>query len=234
MRAAAARREARRRSVIVGSCVLSVLVAAIAIFIVVQANRHDTAANQGLTPTGFDGNNSFVVGGADAPVTLVAYEDFQCPVCKNYEQLNSDQLDAYVKAGTLRIDYRPIAFLDRSSTTDYSTRALNAFAAVVSSAPSAAAKFHQILFNNQPAEGTAGLDDKTLIAMAVQAGAPKAAVTTAVNDESYKGWTVKATDAWSEAGYNGTPTLLVNGKETADYSAAAVKAAIDAAAAAKK
>ncbi len=243
MRAAAARREARRRSVIVGSGVLGVLIAAIAIFIVVQADRHDAAINQGLTPTGFDSNNSFVVGQADAPVTMVAYEDFQCPICRNFEQQNSAQLDEYVKAGTVKIQYRPISILDRNSSTNYSTRALNAFAAVVSSDPSAGAEFHKLLFTNQPDEGTAGLEDKTLIALAVQAGAPRAAVTTAVNDESYQGWTVKVTQASSLAKVTGTPTLFVNGKQPMttvdgqqqpDLTAAGVKAAIDAAAAAAK
>jgi protein-disulfide isomerase len=216
---------------IVGSAVLAVLAVAILVFVLVQTNRHTSAANQGLTPTGFDSNNGVTVGKADAPVTLIAYEDFQCPNCRNFEQSNSAQLDAYVKAGTLKINYRPIAFLDASSSTNYSTRALNAFAAVVSSKPSVVAQFHKILFDNQPAEGTAGLTNTTLIALAVQAGAPQAAVTTAINDESYKGWTIRVTDASSTAHVTGTPYLLVNGKVVADYSAASVKAAIDAAAA---
>ncbi len=71
-------------------------------------------------------------------------------------------------------------------------------------------------------------------------GAPQAAVTTAINDESYQGWTVRVTDASSKAKVSGTPDLKVNGKPVLNaagqesYDATSVKVAIDAAAAAAK
>jgi protein-disulfide isomerase len=234
MRAQAARAEARRRSIIVSGAVLAVIVLIVAIFVIVQNSNHTDKITGGSTPTGFDSNNSVTVGDAAAPVTVIAYEDFQCPVCREFEQTNSAQLDAWVKAGTVKIQYRPIAFLDRSSTTNYSTRSLNAAAALVTLKPSAFATFHKELFNNQPAEGSAGLTDKMLIALAVQAGAPQAGITAAVDHQSYKAWTVRVTDAASKAGVTGTPTVKVNGKQLSDNGAASLKAAVDAAVAAAK
>lgn len=234
MRAEAARAEARRRSMIVAGVVFTVLALIIAIFVIVQNTKHTNATADSSTPGGFDGNNSVIVGSAGAPVAVVVYEDFLCPACKQFEQANAGQLGAWVKAGTVKIQYRPISILDRSSTTNYSTRALNTAAALVNAKPSAFASFHTELFNSQPAEGSAGLTDKTLIALAVQAGAPEAAITTAVNNQTYKAWTVKVTEAASKDGVAGTPTVRVNGKQLTDNSTAALKAAVEAAATAAK
>jgi protein-disulfide isomerase len=234
MRAQAARAEARRRSMIVSVCVLLATALVVAIFVIVQNARHTDATTGGATPTGFNSSYGVTVGEASAPVTVIAYEDFQCPICRQFEQANSAQLGAWVKAGTVKIEYRPIAFLDRSSTTDYSTRALNAAAAVVTLKPTAYAALHKELFDNQPAEGTAGLTDKFLLGLAVQAGAPEAGMKTAIDNESYKKWTVRATEASSKAGVTGTPTVKVNGKQLADNNPATLKAAVDAAVAAAK
>ena len=64
-----------------------------------------------------------------------------------------------------------MAFLDRASTTNYSSRALDAAAAVVDTAPGSFQAFHDLLYANQPEEGSAGLTDAQLLDYAVQAGA---------------------------------------------------------------
>ena len=234
MRAQAAKAEARRRQTIVGAVVLAVIVLIVGGFVVVQNARRDTATTAGSTPKNLGPNNSIVVGDAAAPVTLVAYEDFQCPVCNDFEKLNGTQIDAWVKAGTVKVDYRPVAILDRASTDKYSTRSLNAVAALVNSTPSAFSAYHKALFAAQPEENGPGLTDQKLIDLAVAAGAPKDAMTTAVNGETFAGWTVQATEQASKDGLSGTPRVLVNGKEIKDWTAANLKTAVDEAAAAAK
>jgi protein-disulfide isomerase len=234
MRAQAAKAEARRRQLIVGGVMLLVILVVVGVFVVVQNSRRDTETAAAATPANLGANSSIVVGQADAPVTLVAYEDFQCPACNQFEQANAAQIEAWVKAGTVKVDYRPVAILDRASTTDYSTRSLNAAAAVVNSAPDTFAAFHKALFANQPAEGSAGLTDKQLIDLAVAAGAPKAAITAAVTDQTYKAWTVRVTEQASKDGLSGTPRVLVDGTEVKEWTPANLKTAVDAAAAAAK
>jgi protein-disulfide isomerase len=234
LRVQAAKAEARRRQVLVGSVVLVVLVLVVGVFVVIQNSRRDTSTASKATPANLGTKNSIVVGQADAPVTLTAYEDFLCPICNQFEQLNGTQIDAWLKAGTVKVEYRPVAILDRNSTDEYSTRSLNAAGALVNSTPSAFPAFHKALFAQQPAEGGPGLTDAQLIDLAVTAGAPRAAMTTAVKDRTYEAWTVRATEQASKDGLSGTPMVLVNGKLVEKWTAANLKAAVDAAAAAAK
>jgi protein-disulfide isomerase len=118
----------------------------------------------------------------------------------------------YLDAGKVRISYHMIAFLNGDSTTKYSERAANAMAAVYdTSGPTVAKKFHDLLYLHQPPEGTAGLANSQLVAYAVRAGAPRAAISAAVSHGSFDQWVVNATDAMSKAGVTGTPTVFVDG-----------------------
>ena len=82
---------------------------------------------------------------------MAIYEDFLCPFCGEFEESSARPLTAGVEAGRVTVDYRPIAFLDAS-------RRLLARAPTRSpscSTPPApdVAKFHDLLFANQPDEG---------------------------------------------------------------------------------
>ena len=60
------------------------------------------------------------------------------------------------------------------------------------------AKYHSLLFANQPAEGTAGPDDDQLIEWAVEAGADEDAVRQPIEDKVYEQWIENATDQMSQ------------------------------------
>ena len=229
LRSAAAKAEARRRTLLVSSVVAVLVVVIVSVFVVVQNTRRDDATSSAAPPANLGGDNSIVAGQDSAPVEVVIYEDFQCPYCAQFEAANREQLAAWVASGDVQVQYRPIAFLDSASTDKYSTRSLNAAAAVVNSAPEAFEEFHNLLFENQPAEGGAGLTDEQLIDYAVQAGAPEAEIRTAVEDLTYEGWTARVTEASSKAGVSGTPTVQVNGTALENLDAASLKSAVDAA-----
>jgi protein-disulfide isomerase len=229
LRAQAARKEARRRSAIALGVVTVVIALIVTAFAIVRSSAEKTS--QGLVnPANVSSDGSIVVGKASAPVTLVAYEDFQCPACQAFEEGSASQIQQWISAGTLKVEYRPIAFLDRMSSTNYSSRALNAAAAVANSAPSAFAKFHALLFEHQPKEGSAGLTDDQLIQYAADAGAPEPAIRAAVQNGSYDSWVTKVTDAASKANVTETPTLIVNGSKLSGYDPAVLKQAVEAAA----
>lgn len=232
MRAEAARREARRRAGAVSGAVLAVVAVIVGATVVILSAQHgqEAKAAAAAAPPANTSNGAIVIGKSSAKVTVQLWEDFQCPVCKDFEDADSAQLRAWADAGTVKLEYHPVAILDRYSSTDYSTRALNAVAAVMDSQPDAFLKFHDLLYANQPAENSAGLPDSQLISLAVQAGAQESAVAPAITSLKYKGWTQTVTNGFSKRGLKGTPTVIVNGKTLKDWSPPKLKAAVDAAA----
>lgn len=227
--AAMRKAEARRRNSIIAGAVIAVLVIVVGVGALVQAGRNSTSGTS-ATPANFGGagNTSVILGQDSAPVTVTVFEDFQCPICQTFEQNVGPTLQQLREAGKVKVEYRSIAFLDRMSSTSYSTRSLNAAACVRSSSPDSYEKFHDLLFQNQPPENTAGLPDSKLIELAKEAGATN--VESCIKDQTYKDWTVKVTDAASKDGVNGTPTVRVNGTELVNPSADELKQAVEKAA----
>jgi protein-disulfide isomerase len=208
------RKERTRNLFVVGAIVVAVAIIAV-VMVVISSNKDTSgkAVDSSGTPSNLTGTYNVTIGKSSAPDTIKMYEDFQCPICKEFEALTGDQVRQGIADGKIKVDYHMVAFLDRASTTDYSSRALNAAMAVLSTAgPDAFLKFHSLAYANQPEEGSAGVPDSTLIDWAVQAGADKAAVTPLINDNVYHQWVVNATDQMSKDGVNGTPTVFINGQ----------------------
>jgi protein-disulfide isomerase len=182
----------------------------------VQSTR-DASGRAATVPAGVTDTYGVVVGDASAPHTVTVYEDFQCPICHDFEGTAGDRLRKAVDAGRIRLDYRMVAFLDDASTTDYSTRALNAAAVVLdTSGQDVFLEFHDLLFDHQPPEGSAGLSDAQLVRYAVRAGADESAVRPGIEDPTFRQWAVNATSQMSRDGVNGTPTVLVDGEMQAE------------------
>lgn len=204
----------RRRNGVVAAVVVVVLAVVVGLGIAVQATRSGDTGTAGGAPQGTVDQYAVPRGAASAPVTLTVYEDFQCPACRTVETYLDPVIDQYVERGTVRVLYRPIAFLDEASTTDYSSRALGAAACVLDEAGrDAFVQMHDLLYANQPPEGTAGLSDGRLADLAQRAGADRAAVSTCMENERFAGWVDAATEQASKNGVNATPTLLVNGEQ---------------------
>ena len=184
-----------------------------------QRGSDDVVAPAGATPTGL------TVGQASAPATIDIYLDFQCPVCKAFEEQAGSTIDELVAAGRAKVVYHPVAYLDRFSSTQYSTRSSQASACAADAGVFPA--YLTLLYAEQPPENSAGLPDDRLIALGRQAGAGDA-FAQCVQDDRYARWTKSVTDAASRAGVTGTPTVLVNGApvdRTADSIRSAVAAA---------
>ncbi|MFT3862484.1 DsbA family protein [Micropruina sp.] len=163
------------------------------------------------------------------PVTVSVYADFMCPYCGQFERANSDYLDQAVAAGTITLEIYPLSFLDeQSSGARFSTRAANALATVANADPSAALRFNQLVYANQPSEGSSGLTDEQLTAFATQAGA-SADVAASISRETYTPWVEQITQQAFGTGIKQTPTVKINGTEFTGnlFTAGALKAAID-------
>ena len=61
-------------------------------------------------------------------MSVEVYEDFQCPICRSFEEQSGDFLRQQVASGAVTITYRPFSFLDDTggSPNDYSKRSTSA------------------------------------------------------------------------------------------------------------
>jgi protein-disulfide isomerase len=224
-----------RTAWVAGLAVIALLIGVTA-WSIVGARGGNTAgvvAADGLTaPTSATESGAVLIGKPEAKVTVTVYLDFMCPYCGQFERANGDALAAAIDNGTAKLEVHPMAFLDEmSGGTKYSTRASNAFAAVANHDADTALAFSQLLFAQQPAENTAGLDDATIADLATQAGAPADVVASFVK-QTYQPWVAKITQQAFDSGVTGTPTVKINGQTfTGDlYTAGPLTEAITAAA----
>ena len=214
-----ARERRRRRTLWTSVVAVAALVIAGMIGWAVYAGQRsgDYTAPRGATEAG----TGIVVGGG--PVTVDVYEDFICPACGQFERTSGATLDQLVTDGKVRVVYHPIAILDRYSTTEYSTRSANA-----SGCAADGGKFREyakVLFERQPPEGGAGLSDDELITIGASVGLDPGGFGSCVRADTYTSWTAHITDAATQRGVTGTPTVLVAGAPV-QASSAAITAAV--------
>jgi protein-disulfide isomerase len=222
--------ERRRRFLIVGAVVaVLAVIGGLTWFAISRGDTTGQAVDQSGVPGNTEGY-AVVVGDADAPLTMKFYEDPQCPICQQFEAAVGEPVAAATADGKVKVAYHIVSFLDDRSQNEYSSRAANALYVVADTAgPEVFAKYHSLLFENQPAEGTAGPDDDQLIAWAVEAGADEDAVRQPIEDKVYEQWIENATDQMSKDGVNGTPGVFIDDQMQPDPGTAvnAVLAAIE-------
>ncbi|MBT2475020.1 DsbA family protein [Microbacterium sp. ISL-103] len=190
---------------VIGVSAAVVVVLAVLAFVVVSLNNQATAP--GPTPGGAIINQdtgAITIGKGDT--TVDTYIDFICPVCGQFEDAYGEQLQTAAANDEITLNIHPIAILDFQSTTDYSSRAAAAMYCVAENDPDAAVPFMNLLFENQPAEGSAGLDDAQLTTYAEQAGATTSA--DCIADGEYIKFPVAQA---AEHEIRGTPTVEING-----------------------
>jgi protein-disulfide isomerase len=202
-----AKAERRRRTLMV--VVALAVLAVVATLVVTYLDRTGQPATP---PRGAVGTYAVPAGPDSAPVTVSVYEDFMCPFCGQFESASRKLLQRHVDDGTVQVRYHVLNFLDDASSTDYSTRSANALAVVLdTSGPEVARKFHDLLFDNQPEEGSAGLSDRKLLDLAVQAGASTSRVSAGITDRTFEQWVNNGREQASKDGVTATPTVVVDG-----------------------
>lgn len=230
LRAETAKHEARRAALVQVGVIAAAVVVILGVVVAFLMSKDDTSSAAGTAPAHVTDDGGYVVGDPDAPVTMTVVEDFQCPYCARFQQENASLLASYADGSQVKIEYRPIAFLDGKSTTDYSSRALNVAACVLDQDPDSFPAFHEALFADQPAEGGPGLDDDTLIDMAVDAGATRSDVEPCVAEDRFGDWASSTTRAATGGDFPGTPWVRVDGETVQDLSESGIRAAVEAAA----
>jgi protein-disulfide isomerase len=202
-----AREQARARRLWISIAAVAVLViAGLAGWAVYSNQRAGTYATPQHATANADG---LVVG--SGPKTVDIYLDFICPACRQFEESAGASLNQLVADNKIKLVYHPVAFLDRASTTQYSTR--SAAAAGCAADAGKLTEYVRVLYANQPPEGSAGLTDAQLIQLGHTAGISGSTFDDCVRSGRYKSWVQHVTDEAVARGVTGTPTVFVDGKQ---------------------
>ncbi|MFC7532534.1 DsbA family protein [Actinoplanes sp. GCM10030250] len=200
----------RRRTVTIWTSVAVVVVLFIAGLVGYSLVTGEDKGTLSTPTVAVDEGTAFATG--TGPVTVDVYEDFMCPSCNRFEQAAGATLKQLVADQKITLRFHPVAILDRfSNGTEYSTRAAAASAAAAQEGKFT--EYHDVLYANQPAENSDGLDNAKLIELAKSVGLTSDTFANAVNEGTYKTWATQATEKFSERGFSGTPTITVNGKQ---------------------
>ena len=196
----------RNRKILIVGVVLVVLAAVVAAGVLLSGG--DKPASAGPTPKAVAAGQALKVGDdPDAKVKVVVYEDFLCPYCREFESATRSFIRKDAEEGKVLVEYRPFHLLQ----DEYSTRALTAWGAVLQKGTGRQAlAFHDLLYDKQPYEQDADKPDADqLVDWAKKSGVKDDTVLDAMRKENAA--FVKATDLTaSEAGVQGTPTVVVN------------------------
>ncbi len=214
----AERRAARRRQnlIVSGVVVLVVLVlVGIGIAIGSSSSKKPTTVlrpRDAVTSGSPVAQGAVLIGKASAPVTLDLFEDFNCPICGQFEKANGASLATMVNDGKVKIRYHMLSFIDDHNGGTYSHRSSGAFAAADTYAGSDKAfQLHAALYANQPDETSkAGLSNEKIVQLAQSVGITEPQFETSVNNGDFNGWVAEVADLGSKAGVTGTPTLYIN------------------------
>lgn len=164
-------------------------------------------------------NGAVRIGEQDAKVTVRVVMDLQCPACKRFEKANGSVLEDAVADGTAAVEYQVITFLDRASSTQYSSRAGNASFCVANSGIGHYQSWLATMFAKQPPEMSDGLTDDELISIAKSAGYTDDAVAQCITNRSYDTYLRTKTEEVLDSGVQATPTVTVNGTQISSSTA---------------
>jgi protein-disulfide isomerase len=139
-------------------------------------------------------------GPANAAVTIVEFEDFQCPYCKSVQPTLKQILSHYgEKVRLVYVDY-PLESLHPAALQAHQ-------AARCAGEQDKFWEYHDLLFKNSPAASPEQLEN-----YAKQAGMDLPAFKTCLSSGKYQSAIQKNEEEGNKLGVNGTPAFFINGR----------------------
>jgi protein-disulfide isomerase len=183
-------------------------IAAIAVAAVVGLVLYQSANGSTTTlPERVTSGQGRVLGDANAPVTIVEYADFQCPVCKRAETTVLPEIEKnYVQTGKVKIEFRDFAFLGQESFD----------AAQAADAAGDQGKFweyHDALYNAQGQENSGAFSYDNLVKLAQQVGLDVPKFEATLTSNVHLAAIQRETDLAAAAGIGSTPTFFVGNQK---------------------
>lgn len=204
--------------IVVATVVVVVAIIAVVGGVVWSQNQKEAATGTSTAvPAGTEMGKGYpafagVTAAPGAP-TVDLYEDFQCPICSQFEAALGPTFQGLAQEGKLKLNYHVLNFLDDKTGAENSTPAANG--AFCAAADGKFQEFHNAIFTSQVAEGQ-DVTDAELGAWAAAAGITGDALTTwkkCVADGTYTKYVTSVNEAaFKIPSFSGTPTVMINGE----------------------
>ena len=216
----------RNQIIVIGLVVVGALIVAYALILpglkttqTASATQTAASANQpiSITPQVFntkvDGRH---LGDPNAPIKVVAYEDFRCSACKWYSQnLEPQVIKNYVETGKVYYSYAIYIVVDHMDGADASYRAANA--ALCASAQNKFWELHDTLYANQVTESADLYTDARLVEMAQGIGLDMTSFNKCYQAKKYAAEVEKDVNEATSLGVQGTPSIFIDGVYYEDF-----------------
>jgi protein-disulfide isomerase len=195
------RKQQQRKNLIPIIAIIAGAVIVVAILIYSNiANRNASIAAGNLVV-----NNT--MGEKNAPVAVVEFADFQCPVCGTYTLTQESKIITdYVNTGKVFYTYHPFSFIGDESVGA-------AQAAYCASDQGKFWEYHNLLYRNQSGENKGAFVNTKLIAFAGTMGLDTNTFGSCLNGNKYLQKVQQDARDAENQGITSTPTFLVNGKK---------------------
>jgi protein-disulfide isomerase len=204
---------------LVAGFVVLVVCVAVTAFLLSRDNQIDKQIDKPVAlPTGVtadvapDGTVTMVKRGVAGPLVDV-FEDFQCPICKEFHRVNDSTLKSLAGEGKAKVVYHPIVIFGSEPLSGNSLRASAAAHCITDGDHWLA--FEDQLFAHQPPEGSAGFSTADLVSYGSAAGIGDSEFAACVRSQHYAPQVKQASQAAISGGVFGTPTVKVNGRALA-------------------
>lgn len=142
-------------------------------------------------------------GESSAPITLIEFADFQCPNCGRFARSTAPQIvESYVETGKVNMVYKHFPIRGPDSITA-------SLASQCAADQGRFWEFHDLLFNNQKAEGSGWASAENMRGFASELGLDREEFDSCLDSQKYKELVEADLAFGREIGVSGTPTFVI-------------------------
>jgi protein-disulfide isomerase len=207
-----AQKQQRMRRVLVTLSALVVVALAVVITVYFVNKKDPNAYNGALAPTTRQADGSILASKGGKAPKLELFEDFQCPICHEFENASSSTIKRLAAQGKVNVLYYPFWLFKEQSEPikGNSQRAANA---ALCAPADKWVQYHDAIYKHQPAEGSNGFSNKDLIGWAKDLGFATPQFQQCVNGGQKQSQIDSMTNyAEQTRKVTGTPTVFLNGQ----------------------
>ena len=200
---------AKKKDNVTRNLVTGMVVSVVAVTVGVSLSSNK-AKESAAVPSSVDKAEGYGIvfnkGLADVP-KIDIWEDFQCPVCRDFEVVNNKQIREWIEAKKVTAVFHPLSFIGAES-------AYMANAAACSADEGKFLQYHEALYANQAeAENSGKWNATTLIALGANLKITSKSFTDCVKNGKYQDWVTNVANDGASKNVDSTPTVFINGKE---------------------